>query len=96
MITLGDIVHAMKHKRLELFVEWKKNMKKNTGMKIKVLRSDNEREYTNDPFLQLCHDEGKEKHYIEKRTLQQNSAAERINRTLLKKVRCMLLSRPAS
>jgi len=33
----------MKHKRkvLELFVEWKRNLERSTGRKIKVLRSDN-------------------------------------------------------
>ena len=43
----------MKHKGkvLELFVEWKKNMEKRMGRKIKVLRSDNGGEYTSDPFL---------------------------------------------
>jgi len=36
-------VYTMKHKGevLELFVEWKKNMEKNTGRKIKVLHSNN-------------------------------------------------------
>ena len=46
MITLGTVAYTMKHKGkiLELFVKWKKNMKKNTGRKIKVLRSDNREE----------------------------------------------------
>jgi len=50
----------MKHKGkvLELFVEWKKNMVKSTGRKIKALQSDNRGEYKSDPFLKLCHDEG--------------------------------------
>ena len=36
-------VYTMKHKGevLELFVEWKKNVEKSKGRKIKVLRSDN-------------------------------------------------------
>ena len=40
-------VYTMKHKEevLELFVEWKKNLEKSTGRKIKVLRSDNGGEY---------------------------------------------------
>jgi len=46
-------IYTMKHKGkvLELFVEWKKNMEKRMGRKIKVLRSDNGGEYTSDPFL---------------------------------------------
>ena len=48
-------VYTMKHKEkvLELFVEWKKNMEKSTGRKIKVLRSDNGGEYKGHPFLRL-------------------------------------------
>jgi len=77
----------MKHKGkvLELF-EWKRNMEKSTRRKIKVLRSDNEGEYTSDLFLQLCHDEGKERHLTVKETSQQNEVAERMNMTLLEKV----------
>ena len=45
-------VYTMKHKGniLELFVEWKSNMEINTRRKIKVLRSDNGREYISDFF----------------------------------------------
>jgi len=77
----------MKHKGkvLELFVKWK-NMDTSTGRKSKVLRSDNRREYTGDPFLQLYCDEGIERYFTVKKTLQQNRAAERINMTLLDKV----------
>jgi len=53
-------VYVMKHKEkvLELFVEWKRNMEKNTRRKIKILYSGNGGEYTSDPFLQLYRDEG--------------------------------------
>ena len=53
-------VYTMKHKGkvLELFVEWKKNLEKSTGRKIKVLWLDNRGEYKSDPFLKLCRDEG--------------------------------------
>ena len=63
-------VYTMKHKGevLELFVESKKNM----GRKIKVLRSDNEGEYTSDPFLQLCRDEGIERYFTVREISQQN------------------------
>jgi len=81
-------VYTMKHKGkvLELFVEWKKNMKKSTGRKIKVLWSDNGGEYKSNLFIKLCHDEGIERHLTVRKTLQQNGVAERINRTLLEKV----------
>jgi len=82
----------MKHKRkvLELFVERKKNMEKSTGRKIKILRSDNGREYISDPFLLLCYNEGIERHFTVRKTLQQNRVAERMNMTLLEKIWCML------
>jgi len=53
-------VYTLKHKGkvLDLFVEWKRNMEKSTRRKIKILSSDNGGEYTSDPFLQLCCDEG--------------------------------------
>jgi len=54
---------------LKLFVEWKKNMEKSMGRKIKVLRLDNEGEYTSDPFLQLCPDEGIEKAFYSKKNI---------------------------
>jgi len=38
-------------------------MEKHIGMKIKVLYSDNGGEYTSDPFLHLCREEGIERHF---------------------------------
>jgi len=58
-------------------------MKKNMGWKIKVLRSDHGGEYTSDPFLQQCRDEGIERHFTVRDISQQNGMAERMNRTLL-------------
>ncbi|KAH9689071.1 hypothetical protein KPL70_015335 [Citrus sinensis] len=75
---------------LEIFVKWKKLVETQTGRKIKVLRYDNEGEYTSDPFLQVCQNEGIKRHFTVRHTLQQNGVAERMNRTLLEKVRCML------
>jgi len=85
-------VYTMKHKGkvLEFFMEWKKNMEKNTGRKIKVLHSNNERKYTTNHFLQLYHDEGIERRFTVRETPQQNGITEMMNRTLLEKVRCML------
>ena len=82
----------MKHKGkvLKLFVEWKKNMETNTGRKIKVLHSDNDKEYTSDPFLQQCRNEDIERHLTVRETLQQNGVAERMNKTVLVKVYCTL------
>ncbi|KAH9670812.1 Integrase catalytic domain-containing protein [Citrus sinensis] len=75
---------------LEIFMKWKKLVETQTDRKIKVLRSDNGGEYTSDPFLQLCQNEGIKRHFTVRHTPQQNGVAERMNRTLLEKVRCML------
>ncbi|KAM1046410.1 hypothetical protein ACFX13_026491 [Malus domestica] len=61
-----------------------------TGRKIKILRSDNGGEYTSDHFFKVCKEEGIVRHFSVRGTPQQNGVAERLNRTLLEKVRCML------
>jgi len=68
----------------------KEKHEKITRRKIKILRSDNRGEYTSDHFLQLCRDEGIKRHFTVRETPQQNGMAERMNRTLLEKVCCML------
>ncbi|KAI5327166.1 hypothetical protein L3X38_026562 [Prunus dulcis] len=57
---------------------------------IKTLRFENGGEYRSDHFLKVCRDEGIVKHFTVKETLQHNGVAERMNRTSLEKVRCML------
>ncbi|KAL5865755.1 hypothetical protein ACOSQ3_003269 [Xanthoceras sorbifolium] len=85
-------VYLMKKKDevLGIFLKWKKMIETQTGRKIKRLRSDNGTEYTNDPFMRVCEDEGIVRHFTVRKTPQQNGVAERMNRTLLEKVRCML------
>ncbi|KAG8500107.1 hypothetical protein CXB51_003710 [Gossypium anomalum] len=61
-----------------------------TGRKVKRLRLDNGTDYKNDPFLQVCQDEGIVRYFTVRDTPQQNGVAERMNRTMLEKVRCML------
>jgi len=65
-------------------------MEKITRRKIKILRSDNRGEYTSNPFLQRCCDEGIERHFTVRETPQQNGVAEMMNMILLEKVYCML------
>ena len=85
-------VYTMRHKDevLDIFLEWKKLIETQTGRKIKRLRSDNGGEYKSDPFLKVCQDEGIIRHFSVPGTPQQNGVAERMNRTLVEKVRCML------
>jgi hypothetical protein len=85
-------IYMMKHKHevLNIFLEWKNMVEKKTGKKLKVLRSDNGGEYISDPFFEICKKEGITRHFSVRETPQQNGIAERLNRTLLEKVRCML------
>ena len=82
----------MRHKDevLEVFLRWKKMIEIQTGRKIKKLRSDNGGEYRSDPFFDVCSEEGIVRHFTIRGTPQQNGVAERMNRTLVDKVRCML------
>ena len=85
-------VYTMKHKDevLGIFLKWKKMIETQTGRKIKRLRSDNGGEYKSDPFQKICQNEGIVRHFTVPGTPQQNGVAERMNRTLVDKVRCML------
>ena len=85
-------VYTLKSKDevLGVFLIWKKMVETQTGRKIKCLRTDNGGEYTSDPFMKVCQDEGIVRHFTVRHTPQQNGVAERMNRTLLEKVRCML------
>ncbi|KAL0446164.1 UNVERIFIED_CONTAM: Retrovirus-related Pol polyprotein from transposon TNT 1-94 [Sesamum latifolium] len=85
-------VYTMKIKDevLGVFCRWKKMMETQTGKRIKCLRTDNGGEYRSDPFEKICKDEGIVRHFTVRHTPQQNGVAERMNRTLLEKVRCML------
>ena len=85
-------VYTMKSKYevFETFLVWKKMVENQTGRKIKVLRSDNGTEYRNDQFSIFCKKEGISRHFTVRDTPQQNGVAERMNRTLLEKVRCIL------
>ncbi|KAE8687328.1 Peroxidase 44 [Hibiscus syriacus] len=75
---------------LGFFLKWKKMVETQTGRKIKRLRTDNGGEYKNDPFIKDCEEEGIVRHFTVRSTPQQNGVAERMNRILVEKVRCML------
>ncbi|KAE8673094.1 hypothetical protein F3Y22_tig00111812pilonHSYRG00176 [Hibiscus syriacus] len=85
-------VYPMKSKDevLQIFLKWKNMIENQTGRKIKRLRTDNGGEYKSDPFYDVCHEYGIVRHFTVRHTPQQNGVSERMNRTLLEKVRCML------
>ncbi|KAG8496506.1 hypothetical protein CXB51_009106 [Gossypium anomalum] len=72
------------------FKSWKIMIEKQTGKQIKYLRTDNGLEFCSDEFNRLCKSEGIVRHLTVRHTPQQNGVAERMNRMIMEKVRCML------
>ncbi|GJS07277.1 retrovirus-related pol polyprotein from transposon TNT 1-94 [Tanacetum coccineum] len=62
-----------------------------TGRMVKKLRTYNGLEFCNREFEQLCIESGIARHLTVSGTPQQNGVAERMNRTLMDKVRCLLI-----
>ncbi|GJT48090.1 retrovirus-related pol polyprotein from transposon TNT 1-94 [Tanacetum coccineum] len=85
-------VFFLKHKDevFPTFKEWKVLIENQTGKKIKKLRTDNGLEFCGESFNALCRKYGIARHHTLVRTPQQNGVAERMNRTIMEKVRCML------
>ncbi|GKA21706.1 retrovirus-related pol polyprotein from transposon TNT 1-94 [Tanacetum coccineum] len=86
-------VHFLRHKNeaFSKFKEWKQLVENQTGRKLKKLRTDNGLEFCNQEFNNLCKESGIARHLTVAGTPQQNGLAERMNRTLLNKVRCLLI-----
>ena len=79
-----------KDEAFEKFVDWKRMAENQSDRKIKKLRTDNGLEYCNHQFEKFCRDEGIVRHKTCAYTPQQNGVAERLNRTIMDKVRSML------
>lgn len=77
----------------ETFSKFKmfKNLVENqTERKIKTLRSDNGTEYRSKEFEKFCEENGIRHQYTTPYTPQQNGVAERINRTIVERAKCLL------
>ncbi|KAK2997449.1 hypothetical protein RJ639_025454 [Escallonia herrerae] len=74
------------------FVTFIDDFSRKTGKKLKYFGSDNGMEYKDEEFLQFCKDKGIIRHFSVKRTPEQNGVAERMNKTLLERARCMRLN----
>lgn len=87
-------VYVLKHKSeaFNKFKEWKILVENQTEKKIKKLRTDNGLEFCSNEFNQFCKSHGIARHLTVPGTPQQNGLVERMNRTLLNKVRCMIIS----
>jgi len=85
-------VYLITHKN-EVFEEirnFKKMVEKQSGKKIKIFRTDNGGEYVSRETEEFFKEKGIEHQTTVPYTPQQNGAAERLNRTLMEKVRSML------
>lgn len=67
-------------------------MENQASKRVKILRTDNGLKYLNCRFNSFYSREGIVRHKTVARTPQHNGFAERINRTLLGRVRCMLFT----
>ena len=86
-------VYVLKHKDQVFgkFREWKSLIENQTGLKVKKLRADNGLEFCNHEFDSYCADHGIARHRTVRLTPQQNGLAEKMNRTLMDKVKSMLI-----
>ena len=87
-------VYVMKAKSesFEMFKAWKVLVENQSGSRLKVLRSDNGGEFVSKEFLDFCRQHGIERHFTTPGDPQSNGVAERMNRTLLEKARCLRLT----
>ena len=84
----------MKHKSdvFGIFKKWKAQVENQTSRKIKYLRTNNGLENRDKEFIRFYELEGITRHFTVKGTPQQSGVAERMNRTLAKRDRCMRLN----
>jgi hypothetical protein len=74
------------------FKLWKTEVENQTGKKVKCLRTDNGTEYTNDEFKDFCEQHGIKRHFTVRKIPQQNGVAERMNRSIAERARCLRLN----
>lgn len=79
-----------KDEALPKFSEWKTLVENQTGKRLKCLRSENGLEFCNQKFDKLCSETGVKRHKTCPYTPQQNGVVERMNRSIMDKVRSML------
>lgn len=81
---------ATKDEAFSKFCEWKGLVENQVNEKVKCLRTDNGLEFCNIAFNDFCKQHGIERHRTCSYTPQQSGVAERMNRTIMEKVRCLL------
>ncbi|KFD60695.1 hypothetical protein M514_27126 [Trichuris suis] len=88
-----SFIYFLKNKNdaLQKFKEFVAFVERKTSRKVKCLRTDNGREYVNDHFAQFLTANGIRHERSVPDTPQQNGIAERLNPTIVKKARTMLI-----
>ncbi|GJS68173.1 retrovirus-related pol polyprotein from transposon TNT 1-94 [Tanacetum coccineum] len=89
--VLGGIIGWFKDEAYGKFKEWKQLVENQTGRTVKKLRTNNGLEFCNQEFEQLCIESEIARHLTVAEMPQQNGLAERMNKTLMDKVRCLLI-----
>jgi hypothetical protein len=87
--ALYFVIFIDDHSRKDAFKEFHAKVERETGRKLKCIRSDNVGEYRG-PFEMNCRLYGIQQQNIVPKTAQQNGRAERMNRTLTERVTTML------
>ena len=72
------------------FIDYVIRVENETGLRVRVIRTDNGGEYTSQPFNKLCTDKGIMHPFTNPYTSEQNGVSERLNRTLVESARSML------
>ena len=80
-----------KDQMLGKFKEFQALVERQTGKKLKCIQTDNRGEYQG-PFEEYCKQQGIRQQKMLPNTPQLNGLAERMNRTLIERVRCLLAS----
>ena len=75
---------------IEKYKEFNEMLITQKNVKIKILRSDGAGEYVSDEFKNYLKEKGTRQEITPPYTAQWNGIAERLNRTLMDKARCML------
>ncbi|KAM2778784.1 hypothetical protein COP1_014123 [Malus domestica] len=89
-------MYAQKSEVFGAFKKFKAAVEKESGCKIKAMRSDRGGEFTSKEFQELCEANGIRRPLTVPRSPQQNGVAERKNRTILNMARSMLKTSASS
>ena len=81
-----------KSEAFNTFKNWCTEVELEKGCKVKCLRTDNGLEYVSREFDNFCKERRIKRHRTVLMNPQQNGVAERANRTIVERVRCMLFS----